>query len=92
MDITITVATSPYEFDTDQNGFPTFTQKNIDFLNGILRYDSNYSTSSDRNNPEYQTSYAGILERGNFFNFSTSTISSERDELGLPIDDLYRVI
>lgn len=92
MNIIINRKTSPYEFDTDQNGFPAFTQKNIDFLNGILRYDSNYSTSSDKDNPEYQTSYAGILERGDFFNFSASVSPSEDDELGHPIDDLYRVI
>ena len=91
----ITVKTSStYEFDTDQNGFPTFTKKNIEFLNGILRYDSSYSTSSDKNNPEYQNSYAGILEgKGeDFFNFSPTAASSEVDELGNPIDDLYRVI
>lgn len=92
MDLRIIEASSPYEFDTDQNGFPTFTQKNIDFLNGILRYDSNYSMSSDKNNPEYQSSYAGILERGDFFDFSAPTTSGEYDELELPIDNLYRVI
>ena len=92
MGLMINVKESPYEFDTDQNGFPTFTQKNIDFLNGILRYDSNYSTSSDKNNPEYQASYAGILERGNFFDFPATSTSTEYDELGNPIDDLYRVI
>lgn len=92
MDLKINVKESPYEFDTDQNGFPTFTKKNIDFLNGILRYDSNYSTSSDKNNPEYQSSYAGILERGKFFDFSDSITSNEFDESGKPIDDLYRVI
>ena len=90
MELTIIKKASPYEFDTDQNGFPTFTKKNIDFLNGILRYDSNYSTSSDKNNPEYQSSYAGILESESFFDFSAS--SDERDELGNPIDNLYRAI
>lgn len=83
---------SPYEFDTDVNGFPTFTRKNIDFLNAILRYDSNYSTSSDKNNPEYQTSYAGILDKGTFFDFSASVDAEKTDELGNPVDDLYRVI
>lgn len=92
MDLSVVKKESPYEFDTDQNGFPTFTQKNIDFLNGILRYDSNYSTSSDKNNPEYQSSYAGILEQGDFFNFSDSASSTEFDELKNPIDNLYRVI
>jgi hypothetical protein len=92
MDLSVDKKESPYEFDTDQNGFPTFTQKNIDFLNGILRYDSNYSTSSDKNNPEYQSSYAGILEQGDFFNFSDSASSTEFDELKNPIDNLYRVI
>lgn len=92
MDLSVDKKESPYEFDTDQNGFPTFTQKNIDFLNGILRYDSNYSTFSDKNNYEYQSSYAGILEQGDFFNFSDSASSTEFDELKNPIDNLYRVI
>ena len=92
MDVSIQHGATSYEFDTDQNGFPTFTQKNIEFLNGILRYDSSYSTSSDKNTPEYQASYAGILERGNFFNFSATSSATEIDELGNPVDDLYRVI
>ena len=92
MDLIVVKKESPYEFDTDQNGFPTFTQKNIDFLNGILRYDSNYSTSSDKNTPEYQSSYTGILEQDDFFDFSASTSSTKLDELGNPVDNLYRVI
>ena len=92
MDLIVVKKESPYEFDTDQNGFPTFTQKNIDFLNGILRYDSNYSTSSDKNTPEYQSSYTGILEQDDFFDFSASASSTKLDELGNPIDNLYRVI
>lgn len=83
---------SPYEFDTDENGFPTFTKKNIVFLDAILRYDSNYSTSSDKNNAEYQNSYAGILEKDDFFDFAASEDPEKKDELGNPVDDLYRVI
>jgi len=83
---------SPYEFDTDENGLPTFTQKNIAFLNGILRYDSNYSTSSDKSNSEYQNSYAGLLENTDFFSFPPLRDSEGYDELGERIDVLYKVI
>ncbi|MCH5170499.1 MAG: hypothetical protein J1F24_04345 [Oscillospiraceae bacterium] len=46
---------SKYIFDTDENRFPTFTKKNIEFLNAILQYDSNYRSSSyesDSNNED----------------------------------------
>ena len=81
---------STYEFDTDQYGFPTFTEKNREFLNGILKYDSNYSTSSDKASPEYKSSYAGILEKDGFFDFAKTAPTAKNDEL--IVDDLYRVI
>jgi len=94
-----------YEFDVDENGFPTFTEKNIKFLNAILRYDSNYSTSIETESLEYDQNYAGILERTKerFFVFPTERTylgtklgsgkrNSEADEDGYEKDDLYRVI
>ena len=33
----------PYQFDVDQNGAPLFTDKNIDFANGMVENDSNYN-------------------------------------------------
>ena len=92
MAMEIKISQSPYEFDTDENGFPTFTRKNINFLNAILRYDSNYSIASDRDNLEYQMSYAGILEKENFFDFAASEDAVKIDELGNLVDDLYRAI
>ena len=50
----INYSNSPYEFDVDEYGVPAFTKKNIAFLNGILKYDSNYSTSTDENNEDIQ--------------------------------------
>lgn len=34
---------NPYQFDVDQNGVPLFTDKNIDFVNGMVENDSNYN-------------------------------------------------
>ena len=81
-----------YEFDTDQNGFPTFTKKNLEFLNAILHYDSPYSVFSDEMTSEYRDSYAGIFESEDFFDFPASESLDECDELGNPVDDLYRAI
>ena len=85
---------SHYIFDTDKNNFPTFTKKNIAFLNGILRYDSNYSASLNKDVPEYADTYAGILESKKeiFFNFPEIPEFNERDELGNRKDLLYKVI
>lgn len=33
----------PYQFDVDQNGVPLFTDKNINFVNGMVENDSNYN-------------------------------------------------
>ncbi len=34
---------NPYQFDKDQNDMPLFTDKNIDFVNGMVENDSNYN-------------------------------------------------
>lgn len=34
---------NPYQFDKDQNDIPLFTDKNIDFVNGMVENDSNYN-------------------------------------------------
>ncbi|WP_373580848.1 hypothetical protein [Collinsella aerofaciens] len=34
---------NPYQFDLDQNGVPLFTDKNINFVNGMVENDSNYN-------------------------------------------------
>lgn len=34
---------NPYKFDVDQNGVPLFTDKNINFVNGMVENDSNYN-------------------------------------------------
>lgn len=83
---------SAYIFDTDENGVPTFSKKNIAFLNGILRYDSNYSSVLNQDNPEYAASYAGLLENSEFFSSFGTPISDETDNCGNPIDILYKVI
>ena len=49
----------PYVFDTDQNGFPLFTKKNLALLGALLRYDSNYSASEDPSDPAV---YSGMLD------------------------------
>lgn len=81
-DFIIKKSDSHYKFDTDKFGFPTFTKKNIEFLNAILQYDSNYRSSSgeyqlhknDQNYAntikEYEESYAWILQNKeiDFFN------------------------
>ncbi len=78
---------SPYEFDTDCNGFPTFTKKNVNFIKAILRYESPYSIFSDKTTPEYNSEYPGILEKGDFFKFASPETTDD-----YLIDDLYRVI
>ena len=57
-----------YQFDTDQNGFPTFTQKNIDFVTAMIGYDSNYSASINENDPQHNDTYVTIFKQ---FDFST---------------------
>jgi hypothetical protein len=88
----INYSNSPYEFDVDEYGVPAFTKKNIAFLNGILKYDSNYSTSTDENNEDNMQTYVGMLQQSNFFSFTSSVGNEERDELGNPKDILYKVI
>jgi len=53
-----------YEFDVDQNGFPAFTQKNVEFVTAIIGYDSNYSSASDENN------YESIFAEPNFWSLT----------------------
>lgn len=47
----IIIESNPYIIDVDKNGFPCFTQKNIDFITAIVGIDSNYSVAYDCNNP-----------------------------------------
>lgn len=58
---------STYQFDTDQNGYPTFTQKNLDFVTAIISYDSNYSSSSVQSDSLAEDNYVSILSREDFF-------------------------
>lgn len=59
-----------YQFDTDQNGYPTFTQKNIDFVTAIISYDSNYSASSLQSDNFVEDNYVSILSQEDFFNMN----------------------
>lgn len=54
---------NPYEFDTDSNGFPVFTRKNIAFLQALIENDSDYRISYDYDNEKFESSYAGLLEK-----------------------------
>lgn len=38
----------PYQFDLDQNGVPLFTDKNINFVNGMVENDSNYNQTDKK--------------------------------------------
>lgn len=63
---------NPYYFDTDENDvFPIFTQKNLDLVGALIRYNSDYSAAIDVNHPEYKDTYAGILtdKKDAFFDF-----------------------
>lgn len=39
---------NPYQFDPDQNGVPLFTDKNINFVNGMVENDSNYNKTDKK--------------------------------------------
>ena len=39
--------TNPYEFDMDKNGLPTFSKKNVLFMQAIIDNDSNYSNDRE---------------------------------------------
>lgn len=54
---------NPYKFDTDSNGFPVFTRKNITFLQALIENDSDYRISYDYDNEKFESSYAGLLEK-----------------------------
>lgn len=53
--------TKPYVFDVDQNGILGITQKNIDFIEALIKNDSNYRLSFD---PTYIGSSAYFLSQG----------------------------
>lgn len=53
-----------YKLDLDQNGFPTFTQKNIDFITAMISYDSTYSKASE------EGGYETIFQEPDFWGFS----------------------
>ena len=53
-----------YAFDLDQNGFPTFTKKNVAFVTAIIGYDSNYSLASATGN------YEEIFAEPDFWDFN----------------------
>lgn len=52
---------NPYVFDTDKNGFPIFTEKNIKFITAMINNDSNYRVSLDVKHPD---SSAFLLKKG----------------------------
>lgn len=54
----------PYVFDTDENGCPVFTQKNILFLSALIKQDSVYNATEDVLHPEYNNTYAAMLKDG----------------------------
>lgn len=83
---------SPYEFDVDEHGVVTFTKKNLAFLNGILKYDSNYNASFEENNEDKMQTYVGMLQHLDFFSLDVIPESDEKDELGTTKDMLYKVI
>ncbi|MBE6738664.1 MAG: hypothetical protein E7566_08490 [Ruminococcaceae bacterium] len=60
-----------YTFDL-KNDLPCFTDKNLLLVDALIRYDSNYSVTTDENHPDYKESYAGILSRmkADFFDFN----------------------
>ena len=41
----------PYIIDTDKNGFPCFTPKNINFITSVINLDSTYRVAFDEENP-----------------------------------------
>ena len=50
-----------YSFDL-KDGYPYFTEKNLLLIDALIRYNSDYSVTSDKNHPEYKESYAYLLE------------------------------
>lgn len=57
----VDIAADTYVLDMDENGFPAFTEKNIAFINGIIKIDSGYRDSFDES---CESSSAGILSKG----------------------------
>ncbi|MGN0623889.1 MAG: hypothetical protein ACI4JA_08085 [Oscillospiraceae bacterium] len=55
------ISADPYVLDMDENNFPAFTEKNIIFINGIIKIDSGYRDSFDET---CESSSAGILSKG----------------------------
>ena len=59
-----------YSFDL-KDGYPNFTDKNLLLADALIRYNSDYSVTSDINHPDYKESYAYILQsmKEKFFDF-----------------------
>ncbi len=57
------ISNDPYVFDTNVDGIPIFTQKNLKFLHAIIDNDSNYRNSQDDTDTYFETSYAGLLKK-----------------------------
>ncbi len=74
----IIIHDNPYEFDTDKNGFPTFTHKNMKFIQVLIHNDSNYRDSF---NPKYKGSSANFLD--NYF-------PKNREDLQKAIESINR--
>lgn len=47
--LNLRISADPYQFDLDQNGFPTFTKKNLVFVDVLINNDSNYRVSFNAN-------------------------------------------
>ena len=64
-----------YSFDL-KDGYPYFTEKNLLLIDALIRYNSDYSVTSDKNHPEYKESYAYLLEskKADFFNFEEDVL------------------
>ena len=56
------ITSDPYILDTNEDGFPIFTKKNLSFLNAVLDMDSNYRDSQDSTDSNFKNSYAGLLK------------------------------
>ncbi len=64
-----------YSFDL-KDGYPYFTEKNLLLIDALIRYNSDYSVTSDKNHPEYKESYSYLLEskKADFFNFEEDVL------------------
>lgn len=65
-----TILKEYYFFDLRKD-YPYFTEKNIHFVEAMIKYNPTYSAVLDEKHPDYKNNYVGILksEKANFFDF-----------------------